>query len=309
MNQSRTILVTGATGAQGGAAAQALIGATFRVRAFVRDVESEAAKALAEMGCELCRGDFETPASLEAAMMGVDGVFSVQLPPTPADPDREIRTGRALIEAARRAGVHAFVHTSVARADEQEKFCDWEKGRWSTGYWKSKSVVNRFVRTAGFKYWTILKPAFMMDNFIVPKAKGMFPSLAHGALTTALSKETRLDLIAAEDVGRFAAAAFADPNRFNEQEIPLAAQSLTMGEVAAILSRASGKPVIAQSLSEAEMIAAGASEGLVSSQAWNNVEGYRVRISDLVKWGLPLCAFADWIASRTDRLRIGPGAP
>lgn len=146
----------------------------------------------------------------------------------------------------------------MARADEQDRFVDWDQGRWSSDYWNSKSVVNRLVRTAGFRHWTILKPAFMMDNVVMPKAEWMYPDLAQGFITTAMSADTRLDLIAAEDVGRFAAAAFAEPGRFDEQEIPLAAESLTMGEVAAILAKASGQRVVARSLGEQEMVATGA---------------------------------------------------
>jgi uncharacterized protein YbjT (DUF2867 family) len=305
MQQSRTILVTGATGAQGGAAAEALLEKGFNVRALVRDTGSSSARSLAQQGVELSRGDFEDPVSLQAAMSGIHGVFSVQLPPTPQDPDVEVRTGRYLVEAARDAGVDTFVHTSVARADEQASFIGWDEGRWWRGYWNSKSAVNDLVRAAGFPHWTILKPALMMDNFIGSKARWMFPSLAHGVIETAMHEGTRIDLIATEDVGKFAAAAFTDPDRFNEHEIGLAAEALTMSEIAQILSEASGRPVAARALTEAEMVASGAVEVLVSSQVWANVEGYKVDIDALKQWRVPLTPFRDWIAGGADRLEVG----
>ncbi len=305
MQQSRTILVTGATGAQGGAAAEALIGKGFTVRALVRDTGSSNAQALAEKGVELMQGDFDDPASLKTAMSGVHGVFSMQMTPTPDDPDVEVRTGRYLVEAARDAGVDTFVHTSVARAGEQAFFVGWDENRWGRVYWNSKSTVNDLVRAAGFPHWTILKPALMMDNFIGDKAGWMFPSLARGVLETALHEDTRMDLVATDDVGKFAAAAFAEPDHFNRQEIGLAAESLTMREVAQILSEVSGKSVPARALTETEMLASGASEALVSSQAWANVEGYKVDIDGLKQWGVPLTSFRDWIAGRADRLEIG----
>lgn len=307
MQQSRTILVTGATGAQGGATVQALLGKGFNVRALVRDTGSASARALAEQGVELSQGDFDDPASLRPAMSGIHGVFSVQMTPTSDDPDVEVRTGRYLVEAARDAGVDTFVHTSVARADEQASFIGWEEGRWGRVYWNSKSTVNDLVRAAGFHHWTILKPALMMDNFIGDKVQWMFPSLARGVLETALHEDTRMDLIATDDVGKFAAAAFAEPDRFNKQEIGLAAESLTMSEVAQILSEVSGKPVPARALTEAEMLASGAAEALVSSQAWANVEGYKVDIDALKQWHVPLTSFREWIASRADRLEVGSG--
>lgn len=307
MKQSRTILVTGATGAQGGATAEALIGKGFNVRALVRDTGSASAQALAKQGVELCLGNFDDPASLKAAMSGIHGVFSVQMPPTPQDPDVEVRTGSNLVEAARDAGVDTFVHTSVARADEQTSFIGWDEGRWGRVYWNSKSTVNNLVRAAGFPHWTILKPALMMDNFIGAKAQWMFPGLAKGVIETAMHEDTRIDLIATDDVGKFATAAFAEPDRFNKQEIGLAAEALTMGEVAQILSEVSGRPVYLRALTEAEMLASGAVETLVSSQVWANVEGYKVDINALKQWGVPLTSFRDWIASRASRLEIGPG--
>jgi uncharacterized protein YbjT (DUF2867 family) len=170
------------------------------------------------------------------------------LPPTADDPDREVRTGRHLVEAATTAGDSSFVHTSVARADEHVSFVGWEENRWPRSYWESKAMVNDLVRSAGFTRWTILKPAFMMDNFILPKVKGMFPRLSGGFLETAMVEATRLDLISAKDVGRFAAAAFADPARFDGQEIALAVEALTMAEVAEKMSKLSGRHPLAGAL-------------------------------------------------------------
>lgn len=302
MVQAGRILVTGATGAQGGATVDALIEQGFKVHALVRDENSDAAKTLARRGVSLVVGDFDDRASLDAAVMGMDGVFSVQLPPTADDPDREVRTGRHLVEAATTAGVSSFVHTSVARADEHVSFVGWEANRWSRGYWESKAVVNDLVRSAGFAQWTILKPAFMMDNFILPKVKGMFPRLSGGVLESAMVEGTRLDLISAEDVGRFAAAAFADPARFDGQEIALAAEALTMAEVAEKLSKQSGQTVAARSLDPDQMVQLGANPGLVSSQEWANVEGYQVDIASLERWALPLLSFETWLRKYAERL-------
>ncbi len=303
----RIILVTGATGAQGGATVDALLGTGFRVRALVRDRLAPSPRALAERGVELCEGDFDDRASVITAANGTWGVFSVQLPPTPSDPDCEIRAACHLIEAAREAGVEVFVHTSVARAGDQTRFVDWESGRWWPDYWNAKSGVNDAVRQAGFPRRVILKPAFMMDNFMPPKAAYLFPGLARGAIETAMKPDTRLDLIAAADIGRFAAAAFADPARFDRQEIDLAAESLTMAQVAEILSEVSGTPVVARSMRGADARAAGVMPGLVESQQWANVEGYKVDIDRAHGHGIALERFGDWAARHRDRLRIGAG--
>lgn len=299
------ILVTGATGAQGGAVIDVLLDAGLAARALVRDPSSAASRALAARGVELARGDFDDEASLERAMRGAGGVFSVQLPPPPGDPDAELRTGRKLIDAARKAGVDTFVHTSVARAGDQESFIGWNEGRWWPGYWNGKSGVNAMVRAAGFSHWTILKPAFMMENYIPPKAAWMFPLLSQGMVNTAMAKGAKLDLVAATDVGRVAVAAFSDPARFDGQEIDLAAQSLDTDEIAAVIADVTGKPVVARHMTPEEAIAAGNHAGLVSSQQWASVEGYKVDIARAHAFGVALESFADWARRHRDDFIVG----
>lgn len=301
------ILVAGATGTQGGAVVDALIEAGMKVRSLVRDPHSAAARALTDRGVDLVRGDFDDAGSLAEAMRDVTGVFSVQVPPIPGDLDSELRTGHLLIEAARNAAVETFVHTSVARAGDQTRFVDWDNNRWWPDYWNSKSGVNDAVKAAGFPRWVILKPAFMMDNFIPPKVGWMFPSLARGAIDTALKADTRLDLIAAADVGRFAAAGFADPARFDRQEIDLAAESLTMTEVAETIASVTGRPIVAKSMSGAEARAAGNHAGLVENQQWASVEGYKVDLHRAWSHGIALERFRDWAERHRSAFQVGKG--
>lgn len=304
-SHSHLVLVTGATGAQGGAAARALLEAGHGVRAIVRDPGSASARVLAAQGVELVRGAFDDVASLDAAAAGVAGIFSVQMPPSPDDIDSEVRTGLALVDAAYRAGVEMFVHTSVARAGDQSSFVGWDEGRWWPAYWDSKSAVNEAVAKRGFRHFVILRPAFMMDNLLPPKAAFMYPALAaHGRVETALASGTRLDMIAAADIGAFAAAAFAEADRFNGHTIDLAAEALTMDEVAAKLTAGTGKSVTAVSLSEADAVAQGIAPGIASSQAWNNVEGYKVDLAAARAWGVPVTSFDKWVADHRDKFVI-----
>src|SRR3954463_16230506 len=98
MNISKsTILVTGATGFQGGATASALLAGGWPVRALVRNPHSPAARALALRGAELFQGDWDDVASLERSMAGVHGVFSVQLPTFQKKDDGERRHGFNLV--------------------------------------------------------------------------------------------------------------------------------------------------------------------------------------------------------------------
>jgi uncharacterized protein YbjT (DUF2867 family) len=300
------ILVTGATGAQGGAVIDALLAENVTARALVRDPSSDAAAKLAARGAEIAQGDFDDTGSLAKAMQGARGVFSMQNPPRPPDLDAELRTGRNLIQAALAAGVETFVHTSVARAGDEQGFSGWDEGLWWREYWQSKSGVNAMVREAGFAHWTVLKPAYMMVNFIPPKVAWMYPSLVRkGVIETVMAPETRLDLIDSADIGHFAAAAFADPARFDRQEIDLAAEALTMGEIAAVLSAAAGRKVEVVNLSPEDAVARGNNPGLVKSEAWCNVEGYQVDLAKARSYGIALSSFKDWAARHASEFLIG----
>lgn len=293
---SSPILVTGATGAQGGATARALLARGRLVRALVRRPDAPAALALREAGAQLVRGDLDDAASLAQAMQGVAGVFSVQLPDVKGD-DSERRHGCALVEAARAAGVPQFVHTSVSGTAQRTAFPRWHTGYWSHKYWNDKWDIEEAVRRAGFAAWTVLRPAFMMENFVPPKSANMFPHLKDGELATALHAATRLQLIAADDIGSFAAAAFLAPRDFAGQHIDLAGDALTMDEVAAILSTTSGRCVLAKALTPEAALARGLHAGWVRSQEWSNEIGYQADIDGLAlwrAWGLHLTPFAAW---------------
>ena len=300
---STSTLVTGATGAQGGATARELLGAGYPVRLLIRNPDAPAARKLAANGAEIIKGDFDDRESLQRAVAGVHAVFSVQLPDS-SGTDAERRHGYALVESARAAGVQQFVHTSVCEAGRHTSFPQWESGYWWQKYWTDKWDVEEAARHAGFKHWTVLKPAFMMDNFAQPKASFMFPQLRDGRILTALLPQTRMQLIAADDVGAFACAAIVDPRNFDHCNIDLAAEALTMSEVAATLSSILGKHVAARSASPDEALASGLFPGWVRSQEWTNVVGYRANIAELARYGVRLTAFAEWIGRHASAISI-----
>lgn len=300
------ILVTGATGKQGGAVVQALLTNGRAVRALTRNPDSAVAQALTAQGVEVLQGDFNDSASLDAAMAGVVGVFSMQMGSHPGDPDTEVVTGKALIEAAGRAGVNTVVHTSVARAGDQKNFVGWDEGRWEPLYWNNKAAVIDMVKTQGFRHWVILKPAMIMEDIVPPQADLQFPTLRErGRFETAIAADTGIDWIAAKDIGAFATAAFADPERFHGHEIDLAAETYTLPEVAGKIAKATGKPVTAVTLSEEEALARPRGALFFSSESWNNVEGYKVDLNAVRSWGVPLTSLDQFIEQHRDRFVLG----
>ena len=223
---SSSILVTGATGQQGGAVARHLLAAGFAVKALVRNPDSDKARALAARGVLLVRGDLDDSASLAPALAGVSGVYSVQNP-RGVGSGVEIAQGKALADAASAAGVRQFVYSSVASADQ------------ATGVplFDSKFVIEQHLRALGLPF-TIVRPVYFMDNWAWAEA-----SFAKGVMAQPLSPDTRLQQICVDDIGAFVAAAFADPQRWIGQTVELAGDDLSMAEAAAAVSAARGLAV------------------------------------------------------------------
>lgn len=286
------VLVLGASGTQGGAVARALLAQGVPVRAFTRSRETAA--RFEEAGMSAAIGDFGDIESLIAACRGVGAVFSMQAAPF-ADPDSERRDARAIATAVTAAGVPQIVHTSVSGAGVFHRAMkDWGTGRWNENYWESKAEAEDVIRNCGVASRTILKPAFMMENFIPPKVSRFFPHLAKGELTTAFTPRTVMSLVTAEDVAAAAVAAIIAPARFNHLEIELSGDRLTMDEIAAIFAEAWGRPVITRFLPREAALEAGILPFWVDSQIWTNEVGYPATPDDSRKLGLAPTGLRDW---------------
>ena len=225
-NSGKVILVTGATGKQGGAVLRHLRDAGFPVRAMTRDPNQERARALVGHGTEVVRGDFNDPASLTRALDGVDGVFSVQTP-MGQGVDAEVRQGIALADAAKRSRISHFVYSSVAAADQK------------TGipHFDNKFRIEEHIRATGLRY-TIFRPVFFMENWL-----GMRDGIEQGALALPLNPDTRLQMIAVEDIGAFVAMVFAHPGHWQGRAVELAGDELSMTELAQAFTRMAGREV------------------------------------------------------------------
>ncbi|MGI5241730.1 NmrA/HSCARG family protein [Dactylosporangium sp. CA-139066] len=224
-----TVAVAGATGAQGGAAARALLAAGHPVRALTRHPGGAAAAALRDLGADVRRADFDDRASLGAALDGAGGLFAVTTP-FGTDPAAEVRQGRALIDAAAAAGVGHVVLTSVAHADR------------GTGvpHYESKHLVERHLRGSGVP-WTVIAPAAFMDNY----AGGWtLEGLRDGVFAWPMPADRPLTLIPAADIGAFAALALREPARFTGRRIDIASDERTPAEMAAILAEATGRCIV-----------------------------------------------------------------
>jgi uncharacterized protein YbjT (DUF2867 family) len=220
-NSERIILVTGATGRQGGAVYRHLQKKGFRLRALVRDPNSNQARQLMGNGQEVFQGSLDDPDGVMRAMEGVYGVFSVQ-PHT----SREIEQGVAVIEAAKRRNVSHFVYSSVGSADEETGIPHFE----------SKIKVEEHLRSSGLQY-TIVRPVFFMENWL-----GRFgESIRNGQLQQPLRPTTNLQMVAVDDIGAFAALAFEYPGEWKNRTFSLAGDELSMQQIADAFSRVTAR--------------------------------------------------------------------
>lgn len=224
---SKTVLVTGATGQQGGATARHLLADGWRVTALVRNPAGPAAQELARIGAELVRGDMDDRRSLDVAVQGAYGVFSVQPALIPPDfAENELRRGLNVAEAAHGAGVEHLVYASVGSADRD------------TGipHWDIKWQVEQRIRALGIPS-TILRPVMFMENHADPT----YGLTGEHALIRTIPANATVQLIALSDIGAFAALAFGNPEQYLSKAIELAGDELTLDQIVTAIGRATGR--------------------------------------------------------------------
>lgn len=230
---NRTVLVFGATGQQGGSVANALRDAGWHVRALVRDPSSEKARALAGKGVEVVAGDLADKGSIESAMTGVYGVFSVQ--PSSgqgaaynvSDED-EVRYGMTVADVAAASNVQHLVYSSANAAGPTPS---------GMGHFDSKAQVEQHIGGLGVRS-TVIRPSAFMEILMLPGQ-----GLDQGMFFNVLRPGQRMQLIAVEDIGKIVAGILADPDGFAGRTFEIAGDAVTSDDLQDQLSRAAGKPI------------------------------------------------------------------
>jgi uncharacterized protein YbjT (DUF2867 family) len=278
-NRNKLILVTGATGHQGGAALRHLRDRGFACRALTRDTARPQAHKLVGHGAEVVRGDLEDQASLTRALDGVYGVYAVQTP-YEAGVDAEIRQGINLIDAAKRSRITHFVYSSVGSADR----------RTGIPHFDSKFRIEEHLRGTGM-HFTIVRPVYFMENWTA-----MRPAIDSGEIALPLSPATRLQMVAVDDIGGSVAAAFEHPGKWQDRAFDLAGDELSMSEVAGAFSRISGRDVQYRQVPWDEFESRAGREVAVMFR-WFEDTGYDVDISAVRQEYPKLTTFDRWLNS------------
>jgi uncharacterized protein YbjT (DUF2867 family) len=263
-NAGKTVLVTGATGRQGGSVIDHMLGKGWTLRALVRNPGGDAEQALARRGVELVQGDFDDPATLERAARGAYGLYSVQNF-WAVGARREVQQGKSVADAAKNAGVAHVVYSSVGGVERNS----------GIGHWASKWAVERYMRSLDLPA-TMLRPAAFMENYYSDQ---MEIGLLQGKLVDGLQLDKPYQTIAADDIGAFVALAFERPDEFIGLELEIAGSELTNLQAAEVFSRVLGKPVVAEQLPLAAVREAG--EEYYQMYRWFNEDGFHADIAEL----------------------------
>jgi uncharacterized protein YbjT (DUF2867 family) len=280
-NKTGKVLVTGATGRQGGSVVRYMLAQGWNLRALTRAPDTKAAKALADSGVELVRADLEDPASLEAAVRGVHGIYSVQ-DFWAVGARREVMQGKNLADAARKAGVEHFVYSSVGGAERNS----------GIDHWESKWEIEKHIRKLGLPA-TMLRPVAFMENYYIDQVE---MGILKGKLIDPIRADQPYQTIAADDIGAFVALAFRRPQDFIGLELEIAGSELTNPQAAEVFSRVLGKPVKFQKL-PMPLVRLVLGKEFYQMFRWFNNAGFKANIGELRRQypDVPLQTLEQWL--------------
>ncbi|KAK4556888.1 hypothetical protein LTR86_005869 [Recurvomyces mirabilis] len=241
---AKNILVTGATGKQGGAVIDALANnPDFTLLAQTRNATGSGAEKLAAKAnnIKVVQGDQDDVPGLfknaqAAAPGGIWGVYSVQVSQGKGvTHDGEIKQGKAMIDESVKAGVKHFVYGSVERGGDE---ASW-KTETPIPHFQSKYVIENYLKEkAGSMGWTVLRPVAFMDNL----APGFPTQVFMAAMRDTLGTKPN-QWIATHDIGVFASLAFKDPKTYNHRALGLAGDELTSQQLSQAFKNATGQPM------------------------------------------------------------------
>jgi uncharacterized protein YbjT (DUF2867 family) len=261
----KTLLITGATGRQGGAVVRHLLPNGWKLRALTRDPGSHPARALTQKGVEVVQGDLEDAASVARAAAGVYGIYSVQ-DFWSVGAKREVQQGKNVADAAKKAGVKHLVYSSVGGAER------------NTGipHWESKWEIEKYIRSLELPV-TVFRPVTFMEGYYIDQVE---IGILQGKLRDAVRADKLYQTIATDDIGAFGALAFERPDEFLGKELEIAGSELTYTQAAQVFSRVLGKPVKFQKLPLPIVRLVLGKEFYVMFR-WFNDAGYKANIPEL----------------------------
>ena len=215
----KIILVTGATGKQGGATARNLIKAGVKVRALTRKPDSNSASTLRTLGIDVVKGNLNDIKSLDQAMQGVYGVFSMTNFWEFGTGKKEVIQNKNLTDIAQKYNVQHYVLASIARCDDNPNLA----------HFVTKHECEKYIQSSGLPY-TFLRAVYFMDN-LNPNEQGA--TFHWAVLPDILGTKTTLQMISTADIGWFAANSFIHPEQYLNKIFDIAGDEVTYPQLLA----------------------------------------------------------------------------
>ena len=265
VNADKIILITGATGRQGGGVIRHMLPKGWKLRALTRNPRSAAALDLARLGVEVLPGDLEDPASLERPVHGAYGVYGVQ-DFWAVGARREVQQGKNLADAAKKAGVAHFVYSSVGGAERKS----------GIDHWESKWEIEQHIRKLGLPA-TVIRPVAFMEDYYVDQVE---IGILKGKFVDPIRGDKPYQTIAADDRGGFVALAFERPKEFIGEALEIAGSELTNRQSAEVFSRVLGKKVKFQRLPMV-IVRLFLGKEFYQMFRWFNAAGFQANIAEL----------------------------
>jgi uncharacterized protein YbjT (DUF2867 family) len=248
MADKKIIAVVGATGAQGGGMARAILAdpkGGFAARALTRKPDSDKAQALAKQGAEVVAVDLDDVESLKKAFKGAYGAFCVTNYWEHFSPEKEFAQVRNMAEAAKAAGVRHVIWSTLEDTRKWVPLSDNRmptlQGKYKVPHFDAKGEADEEFKKAGVPT-TWLLTSFYWDNFIYfgsgPK-RGPDGKLA----ITFPMNDKKLPAIAVEDIGKCAYGIFKHGSEFIGKKVGISGEQLTGAQLAAAMSKALGQEV------------------------------------------------------------------
>ena len=253
----KIITVFGATGAQGGSLAMAILNdpnSEFAVRAVTRDVNSDKAKELATMGAEVVAGDVDDAASVNKAMEGAYGAFCVTFFWAHFSPEKENAQVKIMADAAKANRLKHVVWSTLEDVRNYVPLSDDSmptlNGKYKVPHFDGKGESDKYFEEAGVPT-TYMKASFYWENLIY---FGMGPKKGDdGSLSITFPMgDKKMAGISAGDIGKCAYGIFKNPDKYIGKHVGIAGEQLTCDTMAKELSASLGAPVAYNSVTPAQ---------------------------------------------------------
>ncbi len=249
MATKKIIVIFGATGAQGGGLARAILhdsNSEFAVRAITRDSSSEKAKELLRLGAEVVTADIDDAESMKRALEGAYGAYCVTFYWAHFSPEKELAEAKNMAEATKAAGLKHVIWSTLEDTRKWVPLNDNRMptlmGKYKVPHFDAKGEANNFFTEAGVPT-TFLLPSFYWENLIY---FGSGPKLGpDGKLAiTFPMDDKKLSGIASEDIGKCAYGIFKKGVTMIGKTIGIAGGEPTCQQMAESLTKALGQEVV-----------------------------------------------------------------